>query len=208
MREIKTIDNIVLKRGISWAVAKIGDHKQEVHLTQGSLDGACGAYSLAIVLIILGVIDKESIKDIPPDKRKPIGKLIAELTQNNGLFPMGLTLHGLKKMIDNNCPNILENQICKGDDKIQSVIETNIEANLPTIIRIDYDEKDAHWLVAVGLSYNQKGMIEQILCIDPGAIPSSISVWNEVIEINTKGKYFHKNYVITLTEAMTIKAIK
>ena len=81
MRVIRTIDNIILKKGIAWAVAKIGDQKQKVHLTQGSLDGACGAYSLAIVLIILGVIDKESITDIPPDRRRSIGKLIADLTQ-------------------------------------------------------------------------------------------------------------------------------
>ena len=113
-------------------------------------------------------------------------------------------------MIDNNCPNILENQVCKGDNKILSVIETNIEINLPTIIGIKYDDEDVygHWLVAVGLSYNQKGGIEHILSIDPGSIPSSISVWNEVIEINTKGKFFHNNNVITLTEALTIKAIK
>ena len=63
MTEIHVIDLLDATHNGPAAVGPSGE-EQEVHLQQGSLDGACGPYSLLMCLLICGLIERSVIRSL------------------------------------------------------------------------------------------------------------------------------------------------
>lgn len=73
---------------------------QLIHLQQGSLDGACGPYSLFMALIVCGLIDRNEITALNPiDKRTNIGRLFKNLESSKVFFRDGTDLKELGDII-------------------------------------------------------------------------------------------------------------
>ena len=100
MKHFKVIDQLHLIDGELMCKTMNGRSYQKAHYKQGDLDGACGAYSIAMVLNILGVLDAGDVfDDSKIDKRTTYGRLIKTLNKEYGLYPDGLTANDIKKLL-------------------------------------------------------------------------------------------------------------
>lgn len=82
------------------AVMGIKKEEQQVHLHQGSLDGACGPYCLLMSLLICGLADRTSGLSSPYSKKTSIGKVLERIHRGQGLFRDGTSLEELQDFID------------------------------------------------------------------------------------------------------------
>jgi hypothetical protein len=85
-----------------------GEH-QLIHLAQGSMDGACGPYSLMMALIICGLIDREDLVSLRKvDGRTSAGKLLNALQEYQGFFRDGTHLEDLSELLEKSYPKHLD----------------------------------------------------------------------------------------------------
>lgn len=102
MVQFKVINRLQLRDGVLMCKKPSGRSWQKAHYKQGDLDGACGAYSVAMVLNILGVFEAEDIcSDNPIDKRTSEWKLIKALNEE-GLYREGLTSDKIQRILMDN----------------------------------------------------------------------------------------------------------
>lgn len=78
MTEIHVIDLIDTTHEGPAAMGTKGE-EQQVHLHQGSLDGACGPYCLLMSLLICGLADRTSGLSSPYSKKTSIGKVLERI---------------------------------------------------------------------------------------------------------------------------------
>ena len=62
MKYFKVVDYLLLKNGELLCKKPSGRSMQKAHFRQGDLDGACGVYSIAMLLNIIGVFEAEVAK--------------------------------------------------------------------------------------------------------------------------------------------------
>ena len=74
--------------------------KQQVHLHQGSLDGACGPYCLLMSLLICGLTDRSAVLTSRYSRQTSIGKVLERIHKGQGLFRDGTSLDELQDFID------------------------------------------------------------------------------------------------------------
>lgn len=192
MSVYRTINTIFLEKGIVYCKRKSGKGKQALHQRQGSLDGACGAYSLAMDLMITGLINSEDIFSISKiDKRLSANKLIKELIINNGLYIDGRYLEEYKNMVDKYLSKDTEIILYSDKNKIIEVLQERIGDNIPSVLDIQYSG-GGHFVVVVGMSFDDLDNPLKILCLDPLFESPSISVWNSIIDIQEPTA--HKQY--------------
>ena len=99
MSQFKTIDQLIIKDTKLVCRSQTRRSYQKAHFKQGDLDGACGAYSIAMTLNILGVFDAEDISsDKTMDKRTSEWKLIESL-HSFGLYRDGLTIEEVQMIL-------------------------------------------------------------------------------------------------------------
>ena len=91
MKQFKVIDQLNLVDGVLMCKKPSKRSWQKAHLKQGDLDGACGVYSIAMSLNILGVFETDDFKSDPDDvdNRKGKYRLINALNEY-GLYRRGL----------------------------------------------------------------------------------------------------------------------
>lgn len=186
-----------------------------IFVYQGSADGACGPYSLFIILMILGKI---SYDNLPPnhkeDNRTGATKFFKKLKNMKGLVVDGTTLRKLKKLVVDSFPSKLKVEECsyKNADIITYVIE-KLKQDIPTIIGVMYQGGGGHWMVAVGYCCDENNKPAKLLFLDPGSKEPTIAPWNTYIEIakKKKGDYpYHwdtNGYNISFDEALSICSI-
>jgi hypothetical protein len=196
MKSFKIISQIELKKGQLVCSLKDGKGKQNVHQRQGSLDGACSAYSLSMALIILGVVNAEDIINNSLRKNTREGKFIRDLVENNGLYTDGKTFSQIKDLIDLTLNKIVDTSLLKKSKKtdiIKFVIQ-NVENEVPVLLHIRSKGENGHAILVVGLSYDNNEKLDSFLCLDPGFEAPSISCWNCMIKINSTINEFPHNW--------------
>lgn len=168
---------------------------QPVHLKQGSMDGACGVYSIMMALIICGVIRYEDARSFWKFKPKtPIGKLFAFFAEKGPLVANGASLDDVHKAIDEYFPKLLDFQGLRQDKELDMVgfIEEEIGKSHPVLLLTTF-EGGGHWVVVVGCEYEcrkRKKDLCSLLILDPGNDTSLMSSWNGLIETQEKkGEY-------------------
>jgi hypothetical protein len=179
---------------------------------QGDLDGACGVYSIAMSLNILGVFEADDFNSDPDDvdNRKGKYRLINALNEY-GLYRRGLkgyeitdilTKHFSKKVSANNKE--------KKEGDIKKIIISHIDDNEPVIIGIDYNKDDGHWIVAVGYKIDDKGNAEALLTLDPGIDSPTYCHWNGILSLNKEERktygysYNTSNNMVDISEIITL----
>jgi hypothetical protein len=131
---------------------------QPVHLRQGTMDGACGLYSLMMGLIICGVVrydDARAFYTFKPDTN--IGRLFEYFGKLGPLMKQGTNLDQMVTAVDEYCPGQIDyfGQVGKGQDLIE-FIDPNIIRNHPVLLLIDV-EGVGHWVLVIGRECEKRG---------------------------------------------------
>lgn len=191
MFKIKFIDNLVFKDDKLCAEGRMG-RPTAVFLRQGQLDGACGVYSLLMLLILHKRINREDLtteicRDDPPYVMRLKKELLNPL---QGIRSDGTTISYLRDML----LKVFEDHIPvsimgaynkeKGTDakNLHSKIKNHLEAGFPVLIGYSKPNASGHAVVCIG--YTIFGDILRLYCLDPSfPIPWS-SFWNNIIDVN------------------------
>lgn len=196
MKQFKVIDQLSLIEGQLMCKRPSNRSYQKAHFKQGDLDGACGAYSISMVLNILGVFEAEELySDTKYDKRTARWKLIKTLNEK-GLYREGLTSDDIRDILTKNYLKYVTVQCVDKKDDLFKITRQWIDVNVPIILGIDYDSHHGHWIVAVGYALNENDELTDILTLDPGVDSPICCLWNGILNINKepRKKYgYHYN---------------
>lgn len=193
MCTINLVDNLVLQKGILRAKGREGQQSR-VFLRQGQLDGACGVYSLMMMLMIHQKInrkdlDSKSLSESPSSVRR------LKTTFFNGskrILRSGSTFDELRikllqtfgKQIK---PNVYTTHPSKGEalevEELHQKIKEQLDAKQPVQIGYYWNPKDhGHSVVAIGYSISDD--ILRLYCLDPSFTLPYTSMWNNIIDLN------------------------
>ena len=175
--------------------AYAGEYIQEIFLNQGSIDGACGPYSVLMGLLTLGVVDRNEVTSFEIDSHTSYGKLrIAMDKYQSSLFNEGTGLADLQKIISKSFGKdlIIEPSNLKSDELIGHVID-KLDENKPTIVGVNYSG-GAHWMLAIGYKKNDYDESYYLLFLDPGGVKPIFCEWNSIIGVSPdqRGRYPYK----------------
>lgn len=189
--------------------------KQEVHLQQGAMDGACAVYSMMMCLIIARAIHRNDIVTLDDSKIKgntSKGRLIRNFLYNNGLVRNGYELNDLEDELLHSFQKVVHTEYYSikqdGNGFIPNIINA-LDNNDSVELGFSYKRKGGHAVVAIGYEKNAMGILLYVL--DPGYPMPLGQYWNNVIQINTSSaiKYNAFNFVdkekIQVDEALAIK---
>lgn len=178
---------------------------------QGTVDGACGPYSLFMTLKILGELSQADVNDPDSiDKRRSAYKFMSRINKLKGLITGGTYLSNLYDLINDNFITKLETDWSqKKNHDLISFIVGSLDENKPTIIKVDFPS-GAHWMVAVGYSTKERVRHSKLLLLDPSGDKPIFSPWNSILDISTKRKSVYpynwstSGYSVSLEEALSI----
>jgi hypothetical protein len=107
MRQFKVINQLQLIDSVLMCKKPSGRSFQKAHYRQGDLDGACGAYSIAMVLNILGVFEADNIHSDSNsgDNRFAERRLIKALNEQ-GLYRDGLDSNEIRQILTTACDKV------------------------------------------------------------------------------------------------------
>ncbi len=214
MKHFKVIEQLSFnKRGELVCKKPSGRSYQKAHYKQGDLDGACGAYSLSMVLNILGVFEADDLykNTEEHDKRTVEWKLIKSLNEW-GLYPNGLKTTSIEELVTKNYSKYVSIESTGKKASIPFIVKEFIDKNNPVILGIDYKNGGGHWIVAVGYAMDDDQKLSHILTLDPGNDTPKYSLWNGILNIQRDYRkmfgfhYFSdKEYIVSLEEAIIIR---
>lgn len=208
MRQFRVIDQIRLIDGVLKCKRPSGRSYQNAHFKQGDLDGACGAYSIAMVLNILGIFKAEEIcSGSKLDKRTSEWKLIKALNEE-GLYRGGLESEKIEKILSKNYGSLVKVRCITKESNIPEIVKECIDNNNPTIIGFAGDI--CHWVVAVGY-IEEDDSLTDLLTLDPGSSSPTFALWNGILNLDKipRKRYGYRynserNYLVDLDEAIII----
>jgi hypothetical protein len=188
---------------------------EQIHLQQGSLDGACGPYCLFMSLIICGTVDSKKLKSLDHiRKNTATGKTLIKMeelaSESGSLFRWGTELSHLKEMAESHgyiateCQEAIRNhknskayKITKKElstDNVKTFVIDHVLQDHPVILWLDFGEKNgAHWVVVIGLEYKdaiarKNNKASRFLLLDPGSTSPIVSAWNGAIRISSRSE--------------------
>ena len=183
-QQIKIIDRVNLtKDGLF-----VKGTKQEIHLQQGSLDGACAVYSMMMCLIMSKVIKRKEITDLDfcIDGRKSKGRLVRLFLEQKGFIRKGYYFKDLQSDLNKAFLSKI-NSICYYENERTSLVDDIIEAlqnNLPVEIGFTRKgNKNGHAVVAIG--YQEFNNSISFFCLDPEFDLPKGQFWNNILQVNT-----------------------
>lgn len=197
MNTIHFIDNIHFDYGrlLSNAPSKL--KAGEVFVRQGDLDGACAVYSLMMMLII----NKKVTKGDLVKRDKNAGYTAKKRLQDKflsgiiGLYRGGYYFDALAEDLKESFAKVATaSTYCVGypdrddvvlKDELHNKIMETIDAGKPVEIGFAFKGGNGgHAVVAIG--YCQYKSRIQLFCLDPAYNLPQTSLWNTIIEIETK----------------------
>ena len=187
MKQIHIISQLFLQNGV--LKSRVNGSAKKVHYKQGELDGACGAYSIAMALNIVGAFDADFLNTETQlvDFRTTEGKLHKAI-HKWGLFPDGLEVDDCSSILDS-YKKYVSYEVFESADEIKKYLDLD----KPVMLAIDYSG-GGHWIVAVGYELKD-GKIENIYTLDPGSTLPVSSFWNGVLCMKKeKGKRYCFDY--------------
>ena len=187
MVQFKVINRLQLRDSVLMCKKPSGRSWQKAHYKQGDLDGACGAYSIAMVLNILGVFEADNLYSDSDsekvDNRKAEWKLINVLNEQ-GLYRDGLDSSDIQEILSENYSKYVTTQCAiKKEHDLAELATAWLDKNNPVIIRISYDNNNSHWVVVVGYVIDEYKNVCALLTLDPGNGSPSYCLWNGILDL-------------------------
>ena len=197
-QQIKIIDRVNLtKDGLF-----VKGTKQEIHLQQGSLDGACAVYSMMMCLIMNKVILRRDVADLyfSHDGRSSNGRLVRLFLEQQGLIRNGYDFISLKADLYNTSRKRVNVSCCvtkfyaetngiipKEEFEIKTTLNEDIikslDSNKPVEIGFTRKkDKSGHAIVVIGYAENQKNV--SFFCLDPRFDLPKGHFWNNILQVN------------------------
>jgi hypothetical protein len=185
----------------------------EVFLAQGAADGACGLYAIFMALIICGVVDREELTGLSPDRRTRAGKLQG-LIMNlfPGLVKDGSHMPKLAGLVEATFGKQLSVRYSGSrGSPAANFVATHVQESHPVVLGLRF-EGGAHAVVAVGAAWDAKHehkAPDHLILLDPSQAPPSLCVWNNVVILkSTGGRYPYRlvaePYRVQLSEALAM----
>lgn len=171
----------------------------EIHLRQGDMDGACGPYALAMALIVNEFIVRDDVYCLDLHGNNKFLRLLNHLQERRGkhLFKSGTTVKHLVSAINEHYGAHVEGENLSGDSLNgrsfrDFVVEhvTHEDGVHPVILGIEYStvEHSGHWVLVVGCEYDEQGVVDRFLVLDPGYEgPRGKQTWNATIDARGSG---------------------
>lgn len=188
---IKLIDNVNLYHGA-------GD---VTGFSQGTLDGACGIYSVVTAMVAGGVISRDEAINAwstIPDGRTRLANATVHLP---ALVQDGTDETDQIKLIKALEWHIRKTKTCKPElidlsgKKLFPEIIGRIDRSIPVIIHLNWEGSGAHAAVVVGYEFEDND-VYHLLTIDPGYNISRVQLWNAVLTCyrnkNGKKPYYYR----------------
>jgi len=195
MSTIQVINQLSLKNNTVWCNRRNGKKLQKAHKRQGDLDGACGAYSIVMTLIINGLLNGEDITDYDYDGRFAVAKIAKAITKQNGLYKDGLSIEDCDTIIRSNYSKYARTEVLREkNEKLLPLIVAKIKNDIPVIVRIDFKGKGSHWLVVVGFANDSEENLCKLLCLDSGFESPKYALWNSVIDLEIRKGIYKYTY--------------
>lgn len=187
MVQFKIINRLQLRDGVLMCKKPSGRSWQKAHYKQGDLDGACGAYSISMVLNILGVFEADNLYSDSGsekvDNRKAEWKLINALNEQ-GLYRDGLDSSDIQEILSENYSKYVTTQCTiKKEHDLVELATAWLDKNNPVIIRISYDNNSSHWVVVVGYTIDEYKNVCSLLTLDPGNDSPTYCLWNGILDL-------------------------
>ncbi len=177
--------------------APFGEDWQEVHLQQGSLDGACGPYCLFMALIVCGLVDRNQLLSFPRDRRTRSGRLMSQIEKYAGLLQTGTHLTDLERDLKNAFGAKLKTETsAESGKRLRSFVEDQVLAHHQVVVGLD-SPKDGHWVLVIGLDYETTDStkdLHRFLVLDPSVPTPTVSAWNGVIDAYGSGGHYPYRY--------------
>jgi len=192
---IRLTNNLTLAKIVQGEVRQLG--LSHVALRQGSLDGACGPYSLMMALVISGALRFDEA--IGVWSRRPHGnsmlareqeKLGALIQNGTSAEDLALLFEAIKRSL---FPSHLDDlrlelvdddrSMLSGVDLLRAICGHIDAAQTPVILGLNWAERDgggAHWVVVVGYEGDERA-IHHLVLLDPGAETETTGLWNAVL---------------------------
>ncbi len=191
MTEIRVIPRLDARSAGPVADGPDGN-EQEVHLQQGSLDGACGPYCLFMALLACGLENKHDVTSLGgADGRTALGRLRRAMDDYRPLFVDGTRLGELDALLKNGYKGRAKSVAMAGrGTDVRAFIEHHISEGHPVIVGLDGTEGLAHWVLGVGLEYQRvddRLQLCRLLVLDPSKPAPQVSAWNGVIDLRGSG---------------------
>jgi hypothetical protein len=187
MVQFKVINRLQLRDGVLMCKKPSGRSWQKAHYKQGDLDGACGAYSISMVLNILGVFEADNLYSDSDsekvDNRKAEWKLINALNEQ-GLYRDGLDSSDIQEILSDNYSKYVTTQCAiKKEHDLVELATAWLDRNNPVIIHISYDNNSSHWIVVVGYTIDEYNNVCALLTLDPGNDSPTYCLWNGILDL-------------------------
>ena len=155
---------------------------KQVHLQQGSVDGACGAYSIMMTLLVLGQLDYDQLTTLArADGRSRAGKLISSLEQYPGLFRQGMDVTELSQLLQNNFRQVLSfAPITQPGGDPWKFTADHVRKGSPVILSMQ-GTGCGHWMVVIGVELDDKNRVTRLLALDSSVDAPNVCPWNAFI---------------------------
>ena len=188
MQTINVINNIVLKEGILHTYGRDGNVAR-VFLRQGNLEGRCAVYSLMMLLMLHGILNREDLlRKVSAKAPEYIKKL---KRQFNHCTTRGYSLRELRlkllRAFNNRLPVdvcVIRNRDKDSHRKLHNMIKEQLDKDEPVQIGLwSPQRKVGHSVVAIGYSQFDPTSI-RLYCLDSACPLPYASIWNNVIDVN------------------------
>lgn len=219
--EIRIIDSLFFDESKKTYGCKSKNGKLvELSARQGTLDGACGFYSLIYCLLIQKFITAKDIDTAIKNPEESNNDLLNYMFEKCGMYRDGLTVEQIKRILKNRSEFKAEAIMLSKDEEenLCDKVADYLDQGVPVMIGVDWNNNgDGHWLVAVGYENKTKkdtSYVEKLFCIDPDPEAGDLThaPWNALIETpwDRKGQFpytYNGNGVAQcrMTEAIVFK---
>jgi hypothetical protein len=187
MQTINLIDNIVIKNGVLYTYGRDGEFTR-VFLRQGNLEGRCAVYSLMMLLMFHGIVNRADMsRKVSANAPEYIKKLKRQFSHYT---TRGYSLRELRTKLlysfNNKLPvdvYVIRNRDEDNLREIHHMIKEQLDTGYPVQIGLWYPQrKTGHSVVVIG--YTLFGTTLRLFCLDSACALSYASIWNNIIDVN------------------------
>ena len=188
----KFIKNIFLEEDAIKAIGRSGQ-LTKVFAQQGTLDGACGIYSLMMMLIFHKKLDWEDLMDCERAKGcEFVGNIQGQFLYGlDGLCYGGDKLQNISDRVNQcYCGNLSEVFTTESDSlntisrrTLHQLIKKYLDERKPVMIGYSKPSGPGHALVAIAYRREAKNRL-RLFCLDPSHRLPFMQLWNTVIDLD------------------------
>ncbi|GEM_PF-6751098 len=150
------------------------------HHRQGTLDGACGFYSVSMILDYFGICNPG--KDVG-DRRTNTSRLLQHLSRDQPLLEKGLHLKELQEVVTffPKTPLRFRHKASGNLEQLRRFLRSRVRRGIPAILSYSGGPDYQHFAVVVGVDR------ESIYLMDPGENHSDGMLYNEWLRLYRHG---------------------